>query len=77
MPAGDASVILRQVIWINVGWSILNLIPVLPLDGGQVFLDVCDIGTGGRGRRAAEIVSVVVAGVLAVLAIVTASCSAQ
>ena len=69
VPAGDASVILRQVLWINVGWSILNLVPVLPLDGGQVFLDVCDICTDGRGRRAAEIVSVGVAGVLAVLAI--------
>jgi Zn-dependent protease len=69
VPSGEASVILGQIVWINVGWSILNLIPVLPLDGGQVFLDVCDICTGGRGRRAAEIVSVVVAVVLAVVAI--------
>ena len=69
VPSGDATVVLRQVVWINVGWSILNLVPVLPLDGGQVFLDVCDICTGGRGRRAAEIVSVVVAAALAVVAI--------
>lgn len=59
--SGDARVVLYQVIWINVGWSLLNLVPVLPLDGGQVFLDVCDIVTHGRGRRTAEIVSVVVA----------------
>ena len=69
VPEGEASVILRQVVWINVGWSLLNLVPVLPLDGGQVFLDVCDICTGGRGRRAAEVVSVLVAGILAVVAI--------
>ena len=61
VPAGDLSVIVRQVVWVNVGWSLLNLAPVLPLDGGQVFRDVCDITTGGRGRRPAEIVSVVVA----------------
>lgn len=69
VPTGEASVILRQVVWINVGWSLLNLVPVLPLDGGQVFLDVCDIVTGGKGRRLAEIVSVVVAVGLAVVAI--------
>jgi len=69
VPTGEASVIVRQVLWINVGWSLLNLVPVLPLDGGQVFLDVCDMVSGGRGRRLAEIVSVAVAVALAVLAI--------
>jgi Zn-dependent protease len=66
---GDAEVVLRQVVWINVGWSLLNLVPVLPLDGGQVFLDLCDLATRGRGRRAAEVVSVVVAGGLALWAL--------
>jgi stage IV sporulation protein FB len=23
--------------WVNVGWAILNLLPVLPLDGGRIF----------------------------------------
>ena len=27
--------ILSQVIWINVGWSVLNLIPMLPARRGQ------------------------------------------
>ena len=66
---GDAEVVVRQLVWINVGWSLLNLAPVLPLDGGQVFLDVCDIVTRGRGRRTAEVVSVVVAGALALWAL--------
>src|SRR5689334_18460423 len=69
VPSGEAHAVLTQVLWINVGWSLLNLVPVLPLDGGQVFLDVCELVTGGRGRRAAEIVSVVLAVVLAVLAL--------
>ncbi len=61
-PTGAAAVVLSQVVWINVGWSLLNLLPVLPLDGGHVFLAVCDMTTKGRGRRVAEILSVGVAG---------------
>ena len=68
VSAGDARTVLDQVVWINVGWSVLNLVPVLPLDGGQVFLAVCDLVTKGRGRRVAEIVSVAVAGAIAVWA---------
>jgi Zn-dependent protease len=68
IPPGDARTVLSQVVWVNVGWSVLNLVPVLPLDGGQVFLAVCDLFTKGRGRRVAEILSVVVAGAIAVWA---------
>ncbi|MGZ4692135.1 MAG: site-2 protease family protein [Acidimicrobiales bacterium] len=52
--------ILSQVIWINVGWSVLNLIPMLPLDGGNVTMSLLDLVTKGRGRRPAEVVSIVV-----------------
>lgn len=65
---GDARVMLAQVVWVNIGWSVLNLMPILPLDGGQVFLGILEWTTRGRGRRIAEIVSVVVAVVLGVLA---------
>jgi len=53
--------ILEQVIWINVWWSVLNLLPILPLDGGNVTRSVLDLATKGRGRRPAEVVSVIVA----------------
>jgi Zn-dependent protease len=69
VPSGDASVVVHQVVWVNVGWSLLNLLPVLPLDGGQVFLDVCDLLTGGRGRRTAEVVSVAVAALVGLWAL--------
>ncbi|MBL9157222.1 MAG: site-2 protease family protein [Verrucomicrobiales bacterium] len=26
-----------QMLWVNVGWAILNLLPILPLDGGHIF----------------------------------------
>jgi Zn-dependent protease len=60
--------ILSQVIWINVWWSVLNLIPMLPLDGGNVTLALLDLATKGRGRRPTEILSVVVAVGVGILA---------
>jgi Zn-dependent protease len=65
----DASAIVAQVVWINIGWSLLNLVPVLPLDGGQVMLAVLDGASRDRGRRAAEVVSIGVAGILALVAV--------
>jgi Zn-dependent protease len=59
----------HAAVWINVGWSLLNLLPILPLDGGQVFASVVDISTKGRRTRIPEIVSIVVAGVLAIVAL--------
>jgi len=56
-------------VWINIGWSLLNLLPVLPLDGGQVFASAVDIGTRGRPTRLPEIVSIVVAALLALVAV--------
>ncbi len=57
----DGRVILYEVLWINVGWSVLNLLPMLPLDGGNVSRSLLDIATNGRGQRPAEIISIVVA----------------
>ncbi|MEI7592629.1 MAG: site-2 protease family protein [Actinomycetes bacterium] len=53
--------IVRQVIWINFWWSILNLLPMLPLDGGNIARSVLDMITKGRGRRPAEMLSIGVA----------------
>jgi Zn-dependent protease len=69
LTGDDASAILSQVVWINIGWSLLNLVPVLPLDGGQVLLAALDGASRDRGRRAAEIVSIAVAGALALVAV--------
>jgi Zn-dependent protease len=36
---------------VNLYWGILNLLPIYPLDGGQVSREVCGKFWGGRGRR--------------------------
>jgi len=28
--------IFSQLLWVNIGWGVLNLIPILPLDGGNI-----------------------------------------
>lgn len=69
VEGATAEVILAQVVWINVGWSLLNLVPVLPLDGGAVTASVLELVVGDKGRRAANVVSIVVASGLALWAL--------
>jgi Zn-dependent protease len=57
-PWGD---ILDFVIWVNVGWAVVNLLPVLPLDGGHVAHELLDAGTRGRGEVPARVLSIAVA----------------
>lgn len=55
---------------VNLAWGVLNLIPMLPLDGGNIIASLFELIVPGRGRRIANYVSVataVIAGGLAVL----------
>jgi stage IV sporulation protein FB len=54
------------LLWINLYWSVLNVVPLWPLDGGRM---ACEIGEGlfGRkGRVAGVVLSIITAGLLAV-----------
>ncbi|MCJ8331506.1 MAG: M50 family metallopeptidase [Lentisphaeria bacterium] len=39
---------IRDMLWINLVWSILNLIPVFPLDGGQIMGQIICIPKKGK-----------------------------
>jgi Zn-dependent protease len=58
-----------QLLEVNVVWGAVNLVPMLPLDGGNVMTQVLHVFTGGRGERPARIVSIVIAALLVPLAI--------
>ncbi len=50
-----------SLLFVNFDWGLLNLLPMLPLDGGHVMAQVFRAITKGRGERPAYIVSIVVA----------------
>ncbi|MEY2432196.1 MAG: stage sporulation protein [Acidimicrobiaceae bacterium] len=50
----DLYVILHDIMWVNIGWSVVNLLPILPLDGGNIAASIF-------GRPVARVMSMVVA----------------
>ena len=61
------------LLWINLFWGLVNLLPIFPLDGGQATRDLLDgLMPGGQGRRVAMGISLVVAGVLTVHCVASA-----
>jgi Zn-dependent protease len=60
---------LDVLILVNVGWGLLNLLPVLPLDGGQVMAALLSMRWPRRGRHFAAGISAALCAVVAVAAI--------
>jgi len=56
------------LVWINLMWGLVNLLPIWPLDGGRVSEIVLSAINRAQGARWGHIVSLLVAGILAVLA---------
>lgn len=54
--------VLRATVFVNIAWSGVNLLPVLPLDGGQVAASVLQRFKGVTGLQLARVLSMVVAG---------------
>jgi hypothetical protein len=51
---------------INLFWGLMNLLPVWPLDGGQICRELCTASSRGNGVRTSLIISIVVAGFVAI-----------
>ena len=66
--SGNVRFFVIVVLWINVGWGLVNLLPVLPLDGGHVLAELLPGEREQRWRRAAYI-SIVTGGIAAVVLI--------
>lgn len=54
----------QLMILVNVYWGIFNLLPVLPLDGGQVCRELCESWRPGDGLRLAWLISLWTAALL-------------
>lgn len=58
----------HHLIWINLMWGLVNLLPLWPLDGGQATQILLTFVDRSRGPRWGHVVSLLVAGCLAILA---------
>jgi Zn-dependent protease len=58
--------IVDNLLWINLGWGLINLLPIWPLDGGQISRDVFTILAPRSGASVAYGISLVLAGLLVV-----------
>ncbi|MGB8329660.1 MAG: hypothetical protein WCE62_05990 [Polyangiales bacterium] len=54
----------RSLVFVNLGWGLLNLAPVLPLDGGNIVASLMELVAPSRGRLLACYVSFAVIGLL-------------
>jgi Zn-dependent protease len=55
----DLTMALGDAMWINIGWSIVNLLPILPWDGGLILDSGLQWLTGKRRARLVSITSIV------------------
>ena len=55
---------LSSLVYVNLGWGLLNLLPVMPLDGGNIVAAALEWISPKRGRLMACYVSFAVIGVL-------------
>jgi Zn-dependent protease len=58
--------VVTQMIFINMMWGLINLLPIWPLDGGQISRDVCESLSRDRGLTWSLGISMVLAGILAI-----------
>lgn len=47
------------VVWVNVGWGVLNWLPIRPLDGGHLVLALLDLAVPRHAERIAAVVFLV------------------
>jgi Zn-dependent protease len=60
---------LRYVGTINLGWGLVNLLPMLPLDGGHALVALLDSATKGRAEQTVRWLSVGCAAALGLVAV--------
>ncbi len=61
----------KDLLFVNWGWGIFNLLPVLPLDGGNVAYSIEEWVRKKPGGTITRVISLLVAGIVALLALST------
>jgi Zn-dependent protease len=66
----NLTVLVNQLLWVNIFWGLINLLPVFPLDGGQISRHFLTKFNPAQGLRQSILTSIVVAAAVAVWALV-------
>jgi Zn-dependent protease len=66
----QANMLVHYLLYVNIFWGLLNLLPIYPLDGGQVARELFGVYGGSDGLRQSLWLSLIAAAGLAVLALV-------
>lgn len=67
--AGFTGLLLDYIVWASLGWSLLNLLPLQYLDGGQIARSLLEFAVGDRAKVLAPILSLITAGAGTVVAL--------
>lgn len=51
--------VITMIVWVNVGWGVLNWLPIRPLDGGHLVLALLDLVAPRRAERIATVIFIV------------------
>ncbi|MBN2584901.1 MAG: hypothetical protein JXL80_17690 [Planctomycetes bacterium] len=51
--------LLNSLLWVNIVWSLLNLLPILPLDGGNIMASIMHLARGYRREELPLAISVI------------------
>lgn len=43
-----------MIVWVNIGWGVLNWLPIRMLDGGHLVMSLLDLVAGDRAERIAD-----------------------
>lgn len=58
--------VISDLVFVNIVWGVFNVLPILPLDGGNIVAAFFELTTGDTTHRAARVISVAAAAALAV-----------
>ena len=61
IAASKIAFIVQMFSFVNLFWTIVNLVPVLPLDGGQLLRIILEFFMGAKGFKVSIVVSMVLA----------------
>jgi stage IV sporulation protein FB len=69
IPSVTLQALLYAILFVNIWWAIMNLLPVYPLDGGQISRELFTLGNPQQGIRGSLLLSIAAAGAIAIWAL--------